>query len=136
MKVVLDTNILISAIVFGGKPRDIFKRILSGKLRFAVSKEILNEVEGVLSGKKFRYPLQAVHEIRNAIEELGENVVPDKRIDRIIKDPDDNRILECALAANADFIISGDNHLLELKVFKGIQIINPADFLEIIRVNS
>lgn len=130
LKVILDTNILISAIVFGGKPRDILKRIISGKLGFAVSKEILDEVDGVLSGKKFNYPSQAVYEIRNAIEGLGDNVVPEKRIDMIKKDPDDNRILECALTANADFIISGDSHLLELKVFKGIQIISPADFLE------
>ena len=130
LKVILDTNILISAIVFGGKPRDILKRIISGKLGFAVSKEILDEVDGVLSGKKFNYPSQAVYEIRNAIEGLGDNVVPEKRIDMIKKDPDDNRILECALTANADFIISGDSHLLELKVFKGIQIISPTDFLE------
>ena len=130
LKVVLDTNILISAIVFGGKPRDILERIISGKLEFAVSKEILNEVEGVLSGKKFKYPSHVIYEIRNAIEELGEIVVPEKRINRIKKDPDDNRILECALAVNADFIISGDNHLLEFKVFKGIQILSPADFLE------
>ena len=51
-KVVLDTNVLISAIVFGGKPRDVFNRILKGQIRLAISKDILDEMEGVLSGKK------------------------------------------------------------------------------------
>jgi uncharacterized protein len=130
LKIVLDTNVLISAIVFGGKPRKILEKIISGKSGFAVSKDILDEVDGVLSGKKFKYPSQAVYEIRNAIEELGEFVVPEIRINRITKDPDDNKILECAITAKADIIISGDSHLLELKKFNGIQIVSPAEFLE------
>jgi uncharacterized protein len=129
-KIVLDTNILISAIVFGGKPRKILNSVIAGKIEFATSKDILEEVEGVLSGKKYKYPVQVVYEIRNAIEELGEIVLPKKSVNRIKKDPDDNRILECALYAKADFIISGDNHLLELKQFNGIQIVNPTEFLE------
>ncbi len=70
------------------------------------------------------------YEIRNAIEELGEMVIPEKRIIVIKKDPDDNRILECALAADADLIISGDNHLLELMKYKNIQIVSPSEFFE------
>ena len=130
LRIVLDTNILISAIVFGGKPREILEKIITNKIRLAILKDILDETDGVLSGKKFKYPPQVVYEIRNAIEELGEIIVPEKRINRIKKDPDDNRILECALTANADFIISGDNHLLEIKDFQNIPIISPAEFLE------
>jgi len=129
-KIVLDTNILISAIVFGGKPRKILNSIITGKIRFATSKYILEEVENVLSGKKFKYPPQVVHEIRNAIEELGELIEPEKKVNIIKKDPADNRILECAMAANADFIISGDHHLLELKQYKNIPIITTSEFLE------
>ncbi|MGD9162030.1 MAG: putative toxin-antitoxin system toxin component, PIN family [Desulfobacteraceae bacterium] len=128
--VVLDTNILISAIVFGGKPREILRKIISGKIRLAISQDILDEVVAVLSGNKFKYPSKVAHEIRNAIEELGELFVSGKRINIVKKDPDDNRILECALAADAEFIISGDKHLLELMKYKNTQIISPAAFLD------
>jgi putative PIN family toxin of toxin-antitoxin system len=59
-KVVLGTNVLISAIDFGGKPRDVFNRILKGQIRLVISKDILDEMEGVLSEKKFQYPEQII----------------------------------------------------------------------------
>jgi putative PIN family toxin of toxin-antitoxin system len=129
-KVVLDTNVLISAIVFGGKPREILNRIIKGQIQFAISKDILNEMEGVLSGRKFQYPEQVIQVIRKAVEELGEFVIPKKKVKKIVKDPDDNKILECALAAEADLIISGDIHLLELKQYKNIQIVSPSEYLK------
>jgi putative PIN family toxin of toxin-antitoxin system len=129
-KVVLDNNVLISAIVFGGKPREILNRIIKGQIQFAISKDILNEMEGVLSGRKFQYPEQVIQVIRKAVEELGEFVIPKKKVKKIVKDPDDNKILECALAAEADLIISGDIHLLELKQYKNIQIVSPSEYLK------
>ena len=103
-KVVLDTNVLISAIVFGGKPRDAFNSILKGQVKLAISKDILDEMEGVLSGKKFQYPKQIIHSIRNAIEDLAEVVTPQEVVKAIENDPDDNRILECALESKANLI--------------------------------
>lgn len=129
-KVVLDTNVLISAIVFGGKPREVFELILMEKVNLAISKEILNEMRGVLSGRKFRYPQQVLHSILHSLENLAEFVVPQKPVKIIKDDPDDNRILECALEAGAQIIISGDRHLLDVKRYRGIEIISPSDFLE------
>ena len=128
-KVVLDTNVLISAIVFGGKPRDVFNRIIKGQIRLAISKDILDEMEGVLSGKKFQYPEQVIRSIRNALEDFAEFVTPQKAVKKIKDDPDDNRILECALESGAQLIISGDHHLLELKQYRNIKILSPSDFL-------
>jgi putative PIN family toxin of toxin-antitoxin system len=129
-RVVLDTNVLISAIVFGGKPREILGKIISGKIHLAISQDILDELVAVLTGSKFKYASNVAYEIKNAIEELGEMVIPEKRINIVKKDSDDNRILECAFAADADLIISGDNHLLELMKYKNIQIVSPVEFLE------
>lgn len=129
-KVVLDTNVLISAIVFGGKPRDVFNKALKGQIKLVLLKDILDEMEGVLSGKKFQYPNPIIRYIRNALEDLAEFVSPEKRV-KVIKDnPNDNRILECALEAKADYIISGDHHLLELKEFQSIRIITPSDLIK------
>ena len=124
--IVLDTNVLISAIAFEGKSREVFSRVLKGQMQLAISEDILGEMEGVLSGKKFKYPKEIIRSIRHALEDLPECVIPQKEVKRIKKDPDDNRILECAVEAKAHFIISGDNHLLELKQYRNIRIITPA----------
>ena len=129
-RVVLDTNVLISAIAFEGKPREVFRKVLTGQMRLAISEDILGELEGVLSGKKFKYSKEVIRSIRKSIEDLAEFVIPQKEVKRIKKDPDDNRILECAVEAEAHFIISGDNHLLELKQYKNIRIITPSEYLE------
>ena len=95
-----------------------------------ISKDILDELEGVLSGKKFQYPQQIVNTIRTSVEDLSEFITPKKQLAIIKDDPPDNRIIECALEGKADFIISGDHHLLDLKQYKGIKIITPSDFLK------
>ncbi len=133
-KVVLDTNVLISAIVFGGKPRHILESIIRGKVGLAVSESILEEVKAVLAGRKFRFPSQVVHVVLTEIGSMSELVDPRVRINKIKKDPDDNRVLECAVESNADYIVSGDSHLLELGSFKGISIINPADFIDTVGI--
>ena len=129
-KVVLDTNVLIFAIVFGGKPRDVFTEVLKGQIKLAISKDIMDEMEGVLSGKKFQYPKPIIRYIRSALEDLAEFVTPEKRVKVIEDDSNDNRILECALEAKADFIISEDHHLLELKEYQSIRIITPSDLMK------
>ena len=129
-KVVLDTNILISAVVFGGKPREILKQAIEGKIRLAVSAPIIEEIREVLGRDKFRYPAQMINFIIGELESIAEFVEPQEKIEIIEKDEDDNRILECAAAFGADVIISGDNHLLDLKMYKGMRIIKASDFLE------
>ena len=129
MKVVLDTNVLISAIMFGGKSRDILGMGISGKIKIALSQDILKELAEVLVDKKFRAPISFVQQTIHELSEIVELVIVINKINVIKNDPDDNRILECAVSAKADYIVSGDSHLLTLKHFKRIKIISPSDFL-------
>ncbi len=129
MKVVLDTNVLISAIMFGGKSREILAMGISGKIKIAVSQDILKELAEVLVGKKFRVSVAVVQQTIHELSEIAELVIITDKINVIKNDPDDDRILECAVSAKADYIVSGDNDLLNLKNFKKIKIPSPSDFL-------
>jgi len=131
VKVVLDTNVLISAIMFGGKSRDILEMGISGKIKIAVSQDILKELAEVLVDKKFRAPVSFVQQTIHELSEITELVIVTDKITVIKDDPDDNRILECAVSAKADYIVSGDSDLLSLKHFKKIKILSPSDFLHL-----
>ncbi len=126
---VLDSNVYISAIVFGGKPRLIIEAALAGKIRLAVSEAILLEIQAVLRDAKFGFSAAAAREIGVEIAALAEPVETGEAISMILEDPADNRILECAVAACAKAVISGDRHLLNLQSFRGIPILSPAEGL-------
>jgi len=130
--VVLDSNVLISAIVFGGKPRVILESIIEGKLKLAFSEALLEEIEAVLQGKKFRFSPQITDLIITELQSISEILHPTSTVSVIKKDPADNKVIECAIAANADFIISGDAHLLELGEYRNIKILSPSDFCDTI----
>ena len=134
IRIVLDTNVLVSAIVFGGNPRRIIESILEGSVHLILSREILDELEGVLCRRKFGMSPQIVRKISNELESICDIVAPERRITVMTSDPYDNMVLECAAEAKADYIISGDTHLLDLCEFKGIKIVNPARFLEIVTI--
>jgi len=131
MRVVLDTNILISAIVFGGNPRKLLEAILRGEPKLFLSDYILNELSGVLQRPKFGFPPDVIRSIIAELNAIGNIVTPSVRIRKIKEDPSDNRILECAVEANADYIISGDTHLLNQKVYRNVKVISPAEYLKI-----
>jgi putative PIN family toxin of toxin-antitoxin system len=128
-KLVLDSNVFISALLFGGKPREILDLAIKGLIEVAISDGILDEIKGVLEGKKFQYPAKIVRALVNEIEDLTEFVEPDKKIEAVPEDPEDNRVLECAVKSGANIIVSGDSHLLALQSFGQVKIMNPDDFL-------
>ena len=128
-RIVLDTNVLISAIVFGGKPREVLEKVIAGWYTMAISAEMLAEFQWVLEGKKFRYPAAIVRNIVSELLAVSELVRPTTKVEHIKADPADNRILECALESRAAYIVSGDKHLLELGRFQGIPILDAAAFL-------
>ena len=128
-KLVLDSNVLISAIVFGGKPREILDPAVKGRVEVAISNAILDEINVVLGGKKFQYPEKIVRALIAEIESLSDLVEPGKRINAIQDDPEDNRVLECAVASGASVIVSGDSHLLALRTFDQVSIMSPDEFL-------
>lgn len=128
-RVVLDTNILISAIAFGGNPKACLELAHQKQISAFTSKMILLELARTLH-RKFQWPDD---EIRNAVHNVttaATIVIPQTKIDAITQDPSDNIILEAALAAKADYIISGDKkHLLPLKTFQHIPIVSATEFL-------
>lgn len=129
--VVADTNIYVSAFNFGGQPSRILELAQEGAIELAVSQPILDEIERVLSGKKFGWRKDQVKDTLSNIQEFTGLVRPEKfSAVVIVEDPSDDRILECALEAKADAIVSGDHHLLDLEDFQGIPIVEPAEFLE------
>ncbi len=131
MKVVLDTNILISAIFWRGNPYKVVRGGIKRDYVLCLSKPILAELKEKLT-EKFDLPSEQIDEQINILIEYSEIVEINVEINAVKNDQDDNMILECAVSCNADYIISGDRHLLKMREYKGIKIISPAEFLEII----
>ena len=98
-------------------------------MRLAVSEPILAEVRRVL-GDKFRRAPEEVAEADRLIRGFAELVTPTRRLAVVVEDPEDDRILECAVAAGAQVLVSGDKHLLRLGKFEGIVIVTVAAFLD------
>lgn len=129
IKVVLDTNALISAVIFGGKPDQILNLARTGKIQLFISPAILAEFGGILLSK-FHFSPEMAAGATGEIGFLSTMVKPKRRLKVIQQDEPDNRVLECALTAKADYIVSGDGHLLALTAFCDIKIVNPTRFLE------
>lgn len=128
MRVVLDTNILISALVFGGKPRAILELIIiEKKLTGIISRSIIAELIGVLKDK-FRYSHTQLIKVEKLIEENFIITYPTNVPEIIKEDSFDNQILAIVDAIPIDYIISGDNHLLKIKIYKKVPIITPSLF--------
>jgi len=128
MKVVLDTNQLISAFFWNGNEREVLEKCRAKELDLLISPDILEELDTVLD-RKFSVPEDKRAEYTRNIILISRLVFPDKKIDVIKIDPPDNRILECAVGGDAEFIITGDNHLLSQKSYKGIKILKAKEFL-------
>lgn len=96
-----------------------------------VSEPILHEIDRVLK-RKFRWPPRQRRNALSVIKEFANETKPSQRVDAVRKDEADNRILECALAANAGIIVTGDSHLLDLNSFRRIRILSPRAFLDAI----
>ncbi|MGO9453798.1 MAG: putative toxin-antitoxin system toxin component, PIN family [Candidatus Binataceae bacterium] len=108
--VVADTNIYISALNFGGIPDEVLAFARRRRIELFVSKPILDEIEGVLK-TKFQWPPNRIREALTTIREFAKEARPTDRVAAVENDESDNRVLECALAANATIVVSGDSHL-------------------------
>lgn len=133
MWIVLDTNVLISALAFpGSKPDQILSRIRRGEAELFTSPFILAELDRILR-EKFGFSERETTVRVRFIRSLARLVEPTARISVVTAKDDDNRILECALAAQADYLVTGDKkHLLPLKTHRNIKIVSPAQFLELL----
>jgi len=130
--VVLDTNILISSVFWRGQPYQVVLAAIQKKFTLCLSPSILRECEEKLRNK-FRFPEEKLKKFMGLLISASERIVPLLKIDAVKSDAKDNHIIECAVTARADYIVSGDHHLLDLKVYQGIQILSAKQFLE--RIN-
>jgi putative PIN family toxin of toxin-antitoxin system len=128
--VTIDTNIYISALNFSkGKPRQLLQMALEGEVRVAISDAILHETLRVMR-EKFHAAPEDLKEVEDLISGCTHRVAPTDSLAVIKEDPDDDRILECAVASGSEVIVSGDKDLLRLGEYAGIRIIRVSEFLE------
>lgn len=130
MKVVLDTNVIISGLLFpGGIPDRLVRAVLTNQLQNATSPDLLTELRTVLK-RSFQLSTERVGELIELVSDASELVYPTERLHVVKADPADDRVLECAVTARVACIITGDQkHLGTLKVFGRIPIVSPADFV-------
>ncbi len=129
-RIVVDSNVVISGLLFGGTPAHVLGVVVKGKAHCFTSLPILDEVRGVLQRAKFGLTPEQVLSFVEEFHLLCEVVAPCSVVHVIRADPADDRILECAAEAKADVIVSGDSHLLELREWRSIRIVSPTDFME------
>ena len=131
IRATVDTNILISGLVYRrGKPHDLLQRALAGEISLTISQPIVDEMADVLA-RKFGATLEETAEAREIVAEAARIVTPSVELNVIAHDPPDNRVLECAVSAESDYIVTGDKDLLRLKQFNGIRIVTVAELLDI-----
>lgn len=129
MRIVCDTNVLVSGILFEGQPRRILTMASRGEVTNFTSPDLLREAENVLLRPKFGFRAEQVVGIIALFRDTFEIVHPSRRVRAVVADPSDNMILEAAAAARVDQIVSGDKHLLDLVEWDGIRILSPAEYV-------
>ncbi|MCD6151039.1 MAG: putative toxin-antitoxin system toxin component, PIN family [Deltaproteobacteria bacterium] len=131
LKIVIDTNVFVSSF-FGGVPREIIDLWKNGKVVLCLSQKIIEEYLEVLN----RLGLEDKHEIENLTKLFAEgynSIFTSKtpRLKVVEDDPDDNKFIECAVALDSKFIISGDKHLKDIKKYVDIEILSPKEFINL-----
>ena len=139
MRAVIDTNVLISALFWGGRPRQVVDLAVSGRFQAITSAELLLELEDVLTGA-FDVSLDKVDLILRDVLSYAEVVTPGDDSQQVfrelplevaaLRDPDDLKVIATALAARADHIVTGDADLLSLSPIQDIRVLTPAQFRE------
>ena len=136
MRAVLDTNIFVSGIHWKGASSKIIEAMHRNKFESVTSEEILKEFVEVMQNFKIPMPNEVMLSWENLIISKSEIVLPKQRLNVVKNDPDDNKFIEAAVEGNCDYIVSKDKkHLLVMNEFRGIKIISPKEFLDLIRKN-
>lgn len=133
IRAVLDTNVVVSGLLWHGAPHALLDRVRDGTLTFISSPALLAELVEVIARPQFAAILARSNTSRERslaeVRELTEVIEPPPLAEPVCRDPDDDAVLALGIAANADFIVSGDKDLLHLENFQGIAIVNPAEAL-------
>lgn len=135
IRVVADTNIFISALMFGGLPGTFLDLALVNSFQLVTSPVLLDELDEKLRGKFEVSPTDAAL-IRLRLEASALVITTAFSLAVIKDDPDDDRVLECAVAGKADYVVSGDRHLLKLGTYEGIPIMTARQFMDAIEADG
>lgn len=128
MKAVFDTNVLVASLIAEGLCSRLLIRGRHRQFELILCPAILQELEHILTSK-LSLGKSEIYEALELVSEVVSYIVrPVERVSGVCRDPNDDRVLTCALAAKANYLVSGDNDLLELRSFKGIKIVKPKDF--------
>ena len=135
MRIVLDTNVWLSSIFWPGEADKVIRYVINRKIEVVVTKKILLEIVEVLNREaKFQRFIKnrkiAIESLIRAIISITKLVISESKLNIIKQHPSDNKILESAVDGKVDYLISYDNHLLNLNEYKGIKILTPTDFLK------
>ena len=137
IKVVFDSNILVSATFWTGDSFTVLNQADKGVIKNFLSKEIEAEYRRVITSEEI---IEKQERLRLNMQEIVERVIitsmiviPKRKITAVKDDPDDDKIIECAVEGKVNYIITQDNHLLKLKDFEGIRIVTPKEFLDILK---
>ena len=136
MRVVADTNVVVSALLWTGIPHRLLRAAETGRITCYASPALIEELTGVLARPKFTARLQSLHvnaeEMIAGYVRLAHVVLPQPIPPVVLEDPEDDAVLACALAAKATYVVSGDPHLLTLKQYRSIHIVSPRSFISMI----
>lgn len=135
IKVVFDTNVLISSLLWSGNPRKCIMLARRKYISAFTAQPILHELHKKLI-TRFKYSTNEADRVITDIKTYTNVIKPGKTLQLINADPEDNKIIECAIEAEANYIVSGDKHLLNLKKYKNLKILSPADFLDAFKSTS
>ena len=129
MRIVVDTNVIASAIFFGGKPKQVVDLVVGGSLDAYASNEILTEYDETVKELSMRFSCRQAELSLDIISKSMHVVEPSTSVS-VCRDPDDDMFIECAIEAECVYIVSGDKDLLSIEEYEGIQIMTVADFLQ------
>lgn len=135
MKVVLDTNVIISAVL-GGACTEVLDLLREEAFELILSTPILDEYLKVLQRPRFKLPLEVVEQIGQELALRATFVTPHELLEVVDADPSDNKFLEAAVEAGAEFVVSGDDHLLDLGVFRSIPVVRVRTFLDHVKART
>ena len=129
MRIVIDTNVIASAMFFGGKPRALLEMVVTKELEAYASEEIVVEYKETAEELQSRYPGKSLQLPLGIIIAAMKLIAPVSHV-RVCRDPDDDKFIACAVDAKCLYIVSGDKDLLAVKHYQDVQIVTVAEFLE------
>ena len=127
MKIVIGTNVVASAVFFGGKPRELLEKLLLHDFDAYISKEILEEYQETIDYLRRQYPTKKISVSLTQIAFACKMIEPKTKVE-VCRDPDDNKFIECAIDSKSLYIVSGDKDLLSIENYHNVEIVTVAAF--------